>query len=86
MKIVKTIQLKMFIFTAVKNRCLLHGHFFFVKTRTPCLYVFHFRRPSERAGGQFCHPWIIWLTCGHYGRQVITCHNEGDDSLFDQLV
>ena len=28
MKIVKTIQLKIVIFTAVKNRCILHGHVF----------------------------------------------------------
>ena len=28
MKIVNKIQLKIFIFTAMKNRCLLHGHVF----------------------------------------------------------
>ena len=28
MSIVKTIQLKIVIFTAVKNRCILHGHIF----------------------------------------------------------
>ena len=28
MKIVKKIQLKIVIFTAVKNRCILHGHVF----------------------------------------------------------
>ena len=28
MKIVKTIQMKTVIFTAVKSRCILHGHVF----------------------------------------------------------
>ena len=28
MKIVKKIQMKIFIFTAVKNRCILHGRVF----------------------------------------------------------
>ena len=32
MKIVKQFQLKIFIFTAVKNRCILHGCVFVMKT------------------------------------------------------
>ena len=31
MKIVKKIQLKIVIFTAFKNRCVLHGHVFIMR-------------------------------------------------------
>ena len=38
MKIVKKIQLKIVIFTAMKNRCILHGRVFVIKTvRNSCL-------------------------------------------------
>ena len=34
MKIVKQIQLKIVIFTAVKNRCILHGRLFVMMSET----------------------------------------------------
>ena len=37
MKIVKTFQLKIVIFTAVKDRCMLHGHVFVMNGETVLL-------------------------------------------------
>ena len=39
MKIVKTIQLKIVIFTAMKNRCILHGRVFVMKPTNSLIYV-----------------------------------------------
>ena len=45
MKLVKRNQLKIVIFTAVKNRCKLHGHIFvmdgFVKVQLECVTAKH---------------------------------------------
>ena len=38
MKIVKTFQLKIVIFTAVKNRCLLHGRVFVMSTNLGSIF------------------------------------------------
>ena len=40
MKIVKTFQLKIVIFTAVKERCMLHGHVFVMNGETVLLELY----------------------------------------------
>ena len=37
MRIVKKIEMKIVIFTAVKNRCMLHGRIFVIKRHRPVL-------------------------------------------------
>ena len=47
MKIVKKIQPKIVIFTAVKNRCMLHGHVFVMSFLFPFKYKILFANSED---------------------------------------
>ena len=53
MKIVKKNQLKIVIFTAVKNRCMLHGHVFLMKSLEP-------ECPSHTKSSRFL---VLYVLC-----------------------
>ena len=56
MKIVKNMQLKIVIFTAVKNRCILHGHVFVMLCTWSFLVSETISASLEIETGMLCRP------------------------------
>ena len=70
MKIVKKIQLKIIIFTAMKNRCMLHGRVFVMSFR--CVRgIYHFRALHEE--GCYLYNRILNVTTFRGVELVLCC-------------
>ena len=57
MNIVKKNQLKIVIFTAVKNRCILYGRVFVMHTKLPSFLVICPAVPEQKIFEGFYHIW-----------------------------